>query len=182
MGIMVEDGRGTGSLVRVSSDFRFNVSARANNRSYYVSRDTGSAFSMVSHDATAAAGTFIFYFKNISTTQDFFVEFMSAGGVASILWKTFIVTGTAAGGSVITATNLNRTSTKTAAATVRGDDAITGLTPGVEISTMRSPANSQVAMDFQDTLIIPQGIAFAVEADAVSSTDVAQIFFRGFYE
>ena len=49
-------------------------------------------------------------------------------------WRVKFVTGTAAGGSVITPVNLNKASSNTAAATCRGDGSITGLTDDGDIT------------------------------------------------
>lgn len=144
--------------------------------------ESGLTFNVISHDATAAAGTHPFYFKNDSTTHLFYVDLMRVGGVASILWKLWEVTGTAAGGSALTPANMNLTSGVVASATARGDDAVTGLTQVTELATVRSAANNNTDIPFDDTLILGNGDAIAMEADAVGSTDVAEVLLRGYFK
>jgi len=182
MALKIESGLGDGRVAGVSPENRLMVAASTNIKGHFISRDDNLAVNPVSHDATAAAGTHVFYFKNDSATRDFFVDLMRVGGVASILWKVWSVTGTAADGSALTPVNLNLKSGATAEATARGGDAITGLTQVDEIATVRSAANANTDIPFDDMLILGQGDAIAVEADAVSSTDVAEVLMRGYYE
>ena len=119
MGFYIDDGKGRGNVAKVSGDQRLAVESQTGLRGYYVSRDAGLAFTVNSHDATAAASTHPFYLQNTSSTRLLFVDILRVGGVASILWKVWFVTGTAAGGSALTPTNLNSTSGNSAEATSR---------------------------------------------------------------
>ena len=181
--MIIEDGTGVGPSAKVTSDFRLNVSARANARIYYRSRDNGDAYTIVSHDATAAAGTYIIYFKNDNATKDFIVEDVLVGGAETALWKLWFVTGTAAGGSVLTPVNLNKGSGNTASATARGDDAITSLATNGQISTVRSPANDSAKFELHDALVLNLGAAIAVEIDTDDgSPSIAEAKILGYYE
>lgn len=181
MGMIFEDGRGRGSKAGVSSDFRMETSTRSNSRSYYISRDDGQVYGVTSHDATAAAGTYILYFKNTSTSKDFYIDYIECGGVETALWKVWFVTGTAAGGSALTPTNLNKKSGNVASATVRGDDSITGLSTDGQIGALRTPANDSHLLAFDDTVVLGTGDAIAIEYDA-GTTGIAEVFMRGYYE
>jgi hypothetical protein len=181
MAWQIEDGKGKGSKAGVSSDNRLDTSSRSNSRSFYISRDEGSCFSLSSHDATAAAGTYIAYFKNNSPTKNFYVDFIEVGGVETALWKVWSVTGTAAGGSAITPSNLNLTSGNVADATARGNDSITGLTTVSQLGTLRTSANSDGLIEYNDTLILGTNDAIAVEYDT-GTTGVAEVFIRGYFE
>ena len=60
------------------------------------------------------------------------------------------------------------------------------LTPGLstdgEISTRRHPANSGVGIDYDGQVRLGLNDAVAFEADAVTSTDIAEVFMRGHYQ
>ena len=182
MAFEIKDGKGRGNIAKVSSRQRLAVEASQNRRIYYVSRTDELAFTLNSHDATAAADTEIFYLKNDDTDRLLFVDLIRVGGVASILWKVWSVTGTAAGGNALTATNLNRTSGVSASITSRGDDSVTGLTLADQISSIRTVANGHGLIKYDDTLILGNGDAIAVEVDAAGSTDVAEVFCRFYFE
>ena len=181
MGLQIEDGRGTGSLVKITNDNRMSVNSKQGRRSYYISRDEGQTYNIISHDATAAAGTFICYMQNTSTSLNMFIDLIRVGGENTALWKVWFVTGTAAGGNALTATNLNRSSSNAADVNARGDDSITGLTTDVEIATMRAPANADVDIPFDDTLILGQNDALAVEYDT-GTTGIAEVLARVYFE
>lgn len=97
------------------------------------------------------------------------------------IFKIATVTGTAAGGSVLTPTNMNRTSTRAAEATVRGNGAITGLTEEFLLSSASCPADDTIVIDFHDALILGNDNAIAVEYDTgAGGTMHATIL--GYYE
>ena len=162
------------------SDKRLNVSARSNPRGFYVSRDTGQSYTVTSIDASAAAGTYIIYFQNTSSTLSFFVDKIIVGGVETALWKLWFVTGTAAGGSPLTPTNLNKRSSHAAAATSRGDDSITGLTTDGLILAIRTGANGHDDQRIDD-IILGQNHAIAIEYNT-GTTGIAEATIRGFFE
>jgi len=179
-GIVISDGR-SNNTARVTDDFRVAVESNTARRSHFISLEGGQTYNVSSHDATAAAGTFILYFKNDNSTKNFFVDLIRVGGVNAALWKVWFVTGTAAGGSVLTPTNLNSASTNSAEATVRGDDSITGLSAVDEIATARNLAGGSYNIPFDDTLVVSPNSAFAVEYDT-GTTGVAEVLLRGYYE
>lgn len=148
------------------SDTRLNVSSRSSQRLHYVSRDDGQAYTIISHDATAAAGTYIIYLQNTSSTGlALFVDDIHVEAVETSLFKIWFVTGTASGGSALTAVNLNKTSSNAAAVAARGDDAITNLTTDGQIGAIRVDANGEGEKHFEDGLILGQNDAIAIEID-----------------
>lgn len=181
MAIQIKDGTGNSYNAKVDAENRLWVEAQTIPTTATQSQE-GETYSVTSHDATAAAGTYIIYFKNDDADKLFFIDLMRLGGVATILWKVWEVTGTAAGGSALTPSNLNLQSGKAASATARGDDSITGLSTVVELATIRTAANSSGLLELDDALILGQGDAIAVEVDAAGSTDVAEVHIRGFYK
>lgn len=153
------------------SDKRLDTSSRSSERIHYVSRDDGQAYTVVSHDPTGAAGTFALYLQNISSAGLLlYVDKIRTGGIETTLWKVFFVTGIAAGGSVLTPVNMNKSSSSAAAANARGDDSITGLTTDGEIASFRTDANSHDEVKFDDAVILGQNDAIAIEVDTDDGT------------
>ena len=171
----------TGTVAEVTSDNRVMTDSKSASFGQ-VAASEGNAFTLNSHDATAAAGTYILYLQNTDNDEDFLVDLAWVGGVASILWKVWFVTRTAAGGNALTPVNLNKSSNKEASITARGDDSITGLSTDGEISTRRTVANSGVSIDYDGQLRLGLNDAIAFEADTVTSTDVAEVFIRGHFQ
>ena len=147
------------------SDTRLNTSSRSSDRIHYVSRDDGQAYTVVSHDATAAAGTYILYLQNTSTDKFLFIDDVHVETVEAALFKIWFVTGDAGGGSALTPTNLNKSSSNAAAAGSRGNDAITSLTTDGQIGAIRIGATDEGEKHFEDALILGQNDAVAIEID-----------------
>lgn len=179
MGVQIE-GAGGGELVEVTNK-RLDVNSKTTRRSFFISRDDGQVFNLNSHDASAAAGTHIVYWQNTSPTRNLVIDLVRMGGVETALWKVWFVTGTAAGGSLLTPTNMNGASANAAEGITRGDGEVTGLTQVAEIANIRSPANESMTVPFDATLIIRQNNAIAVEYDT-GTTGIAEVLIRGFYE
>lgn len=169
-----------GQLAEVTDESRLKVDAEVGSFGRFSSL-AGNAYTANSLDASALAGTHIFYFKNTSQTRAFSLDLMWFSGVQSALWKVWSVTGTAAAGSAITPTNLNLKSGNVAEATSRGNDAITGLTEMDFISVRRTAANSGVTINYDGQLILGLNDAIAVEYDT-GTTGIAEVFMRGHYD
>ena len=82
----------------------------------------------------------------------------------------------AAGSSALTPVNLNRGSSNSAAATVRGGGAITGLTDGGDVALIRVAANSTHHHDFHEALRLGQDDAIAVECETNAAVEITIIF------
>lgn len=180
MGIQIEDGIGTGQTVSVSpTGNRMNVSSRADERIYYISRDNGDAYTVASID-TAAAGEYNFYFKNTSKTKKFYVKDFIIGSGSLAIFKISTVTGTAAGTSIVPV-NLNRIAGTTADAVAFGNAAVTGLSEEALLDVVSVTADSTVSVDFHDALILGQDDAIAVEYDT-GAGDTIHITMVGFFD
>lgn len=163
----IEDGKGSGKEMSVSSTQRGNVSAKTAPRIFYSSREDGLAYAAVFDDITAAAGEYVAYLQNTSSTRNMFLSDMTAGGVENIKWKLFVCTGTAASGESVTPTELNLSKSIPAEAiAMAGNVAITGLTAGEQIATGRSGANSGAKREFDNALILGPNDAIVLEYDA----------------
>lgn len=168
------------------SDGRANVSSRQDSRAYYNSRDEGQTYSFPFEFSAAESGEFAAYFKNTNSAGLQFVPtsiICSAG--ANVKLKLWFVTGTAAGGDLVTPTNDNKTSPNAATAVaMEGGSAgtgITGLTADSLIETTRCAANHDVELSIADSVRIGQNDAIAIEVDEGTAADVEGTIL-GFYE
>ena len=162
----IEDGKGKNGDMSVSAAQRGNVSSKSNLRIFYVSRDDQQAYNAIMPTFSAAAGEYVFYLKNTSTTRNLFVQHIEFHGVQAVHWKVWEVTGTAAGGSTITPANLNLSSGLSAEAICMGGGAtITGLTTVKQIGTHRTEATGEGEMRYDDALIMGPGKAIMIEYD-----------------
>ena len=181
MGITIDDGRGTGQSAGVSiTGNRLDVSSRADERIYYISRDNGDAYTCTSIDGGAVAGEYNFYFKNTSTTQKFYVKDIVVGSSVLAIFKVSKVTGTGSG-SAVTITNLNFTSGNVAVATVLGNGPVTGLSESAVVDMVSVEADATETMDFHDALVLGQGDAIAVEYDTGAGGSV-HITMLGYFD
>lgn len=181
MGFTIDDGKGSGRSASVSSVQRLNVSAKTNPRIFYISRDDGLSFTLVSIDAASAANDYICYLKNTDTTRILLVKRITISSDVDIRYKISSVTGTAAGSSELTPVNLNLSSGNVADATARGNGAITGLTEQAVISASRVAANDDHTTELEDALILGNGDAIAIEHD-VGAAAVIEVNIEFHYE
>jgi len=182
MGLQIVDGLGRGNEAGVSDGNRLMTVSKSNIRGYYVSRDEQRAFNWIFSDATLAAGTYAGYLQNTSVTRNMFIDLIRLSAVNNIYWKIVAATGTATGGSAVTAINLNRNSGISSESSTAVQDNIGGFTAGAVIAHARTLANSQVDVPFDDMLILGPNNAIAFEGDAVGGTGIAEVLVRGFYE
>lgn len=180
MDMTIKDGRGRGYDASVSDVNRLNVSSKSQARSFYISRDDGLTFNLISTDAGAAAGDLIFYLKNTSSTRNIHLDRIEYHSANAAVWKVWQVTGTGSG-TAITPSNLNLTSSKTAEAAGLGNGAITGLTTGDQMGTHRNGADGHGDMTFEGALILGPNDAIAVEYDT-GTTGAAEIEAIFWYE
>lgn len=163
----IEDGKGKNGDMSVSTSQRGNVSAKTRDRLFYVSRDDGLAFNAIMPTMSAAAGNYVMYIKNTSSTRNMFMNHIEYHSLEAVEWKVWQVTGTAAAGNVITPSNLNLGSGLPAECTVMGGGStITGLTLGVQLGAHRTEALSEGEMDWGGGLILTPGTALMVEYQA----------------
>jgi len=161
----IEDGKGKNGDMSVSKSQRGDVSARSAPRAMYSARDEGLSFAAIYH-FTAAAGEYVAYLKNTSSTKNLFLHRLVIGGVNSVLWKLFFVTGTAAAGATVTATPTNKAKSIPAEViAMDGDTAITGLTVDGQFAAIRSVAAKDSVEEFDGTIQLGPGDALAVEYD-----------------
>ena len=162
----IQDGKGKNGDMSVSQSQRGNVSAKTRDRMFYVSRDDEQAYNAVMPTFSAAAGDYVFYLKNTSSDKNLFMHSIEYHSIQDVHWKVWLVTGTAAGGTVIIPSNMNLGSGRTAEASSMGGGAtLTGLTQSRQIGTHRTQAAGEAGMDWGEGLILPPNTAIAVEYD-----------------
>jgi len=191
MGIIdyTDDSTGFKSEVR-GSDQRLNTSARNDSRGYYNSRDKGLAFTLVFDHQGAAAGEFAVLWKNKDPDRQLVISHVGLNAVQSARIKLHFVTGTAAGGTVITPTNTNKTASHTASSTAEcrqgaSGDAITGITSESPIDFVSVPGTGTVAgheeLRLGDLIRLGQDDAIALEYVEGTTGDFWGVIF-GYYE
>lgn len=169
--VKIEDGKGKGTSASVNSVNRLDVSSRSSSRDFYISRDNGQVYTITSEDAATAANEETIYLQNTSSTKNLFIDSIILASDAEVRFRLKFVTGTAAGSTLLTAINLNKTSSNAAAVIARGDGAITGLTDDGDIALVTVGAGDTGGMSLEDALILGQNDAVAIESEAIG--DVA---------
>jgi len=174
----------TGSDERArGSDNRLNVSSRSDSRSYYNSRDNSAAFSLSWDDTSSAAGDFILYWKNTDATGKKLILHKGVlNSVNNCSFKIWTVTGTAAGATA-TPVCLNFSAPQSANATCieAAGTAITGITADLLIGHEAAAAYSPAEFDDDDTVIVGQDQAIAIEYEQ-GTTGRTWGTLYGFYE
>lgn len=148
------------------SDGRLNTSSRSDGRPYYNSRDLKKTFTAVYNHQSAVEGEFSAYIQNTSTTDDLVIVSIGLNGAQSSRIKLHLVTGTAAGGSVVTPLNPNAGSSKAASAsclTGNQGDAITGITSSGVVDFVAVQQNGHEKFRSLETLRLGQNDAIALE-------------------
>jgi len=129
-------------------------------------------YAVISVDATAVANEETICVQNTSTSKDMIIEEIVISTDTTSQWRFKFVTGTAAGSSVLTPVNLNKGSSNTAAATCRGDGAITGLTDDGDVALIRVAADTTHHHDFHEALRLGQDDAIAVECETNAAVEI----------
>lgn len=153
----------------VTADNRLQVESESSQREFFISKNAGQVFHVLSEDAAVGANEEILYIQNTSPTKLLFLGNLIVTSDINIKFRIKKVTGTAAGGSVLLAENLNLTSANAADANIRGNGSVTGLTDDGDIFVCRSLAGGSRLVNFGDTVILGQNNAIAVEIETGSS-------------
>lgn len=170
----------------LGSDGRGNVSARADSRGFYNSRDRKQTYS-ASFDHTASAnGQYSFYFKNTSPLLTFVLSGISVNSNLGANVKLWRVSGTAANGVVFTPVNLNLSASKTSDSIFiedGGGTPISGLTQVGLIEYSKISIDGHEHLETDDRIRLSQNEAIALEMDAATSS-TPHIFgtMNGFFE
>ena len=169
------------------SDGRLNVSARADARAYYNSRDKQNAFTLSWEDASTATNDFVLYWKNTAVDgRHLVIDRIEIGVVAKYAdWILHTANNeTAAGGTATTPFCLNVANPRVAPATARTADSstISTVTANLVIARTFSPAGAAAIMKFNDMLRLGQDQAILLECQAIETTARTFGTAYGYYE
>lgn len=178
---IILDGTGSGKRARVSSDNRLDVSARTDERIFYISRDNERAFSWFFEDDDAAAADFTAYLQNTSKTLRLVIHAVVVSSELASTVKLHKVTGVADTAGAVTATNLNIASGKTADDNALGGSAVGTITSSSVIEAVRVGANGTETFHGGDSIQLDTNDAIAVEYDTGTTGDF-EVTIYGFYE
>ena len=130
MGLILEDGRGSGRTAGIDSDNRLSVNAITQSTEHHANHIGGKAFSVNFSATPTGAGDCFLYIKNTSE-DDMTIEGFSLWLVADEYVDIKINDiGTPVGGTDITSVNLNSASGLLATGTFQAGNDITGLSAG----------------------------------------------------
>ena len=181
MGIQIDDATGTGQGAGISpTGNRLNVSSRADERIYYVSRDNGDSYTWSSGTYSATGDDTIFIIENTSTTQKLYISSIEMGSVVKT--RAIIHCPTASfthSGTGVTGTNLNRISGNVAAATATRDE-VNNVQGDIVWSGDIPILGNPHVVNFHDSLILGQGDSVGI--DYVTTSSAVEITVFGFFD
>jgi len=139
MGLIIEDGRGTGSTARVDSSNRLRTYGVYEKEITSVSENDGDAFTWTSVSADINTGDTALYLVNNSTSKLLSIESIYVWANTVVQFKIHCPAYvTPAGGTLVTGVNLNRTSGNAADATARTDETSNVFAAANVIKTVRN--------------------------------------------
>lgn len=154
------------------SDNREDVSARMADRFFYISRNKGSMYSWpVTY--TAAKDDFVYYFKNNSSTEKFYVKDIYLESDTDCDFELCWVTGTA-GGEPITAVKWNRSVPHTLLATAL-NSGVSDIADDGHILGFDVKAGVTSVANFGGALILGKDDAIAISVNAASRVHITLI-------
>ena len=159
------------------SDGRGNVSSRSDGREYYNSRDKQRCFCFPFEMTNATATEYFSYWKNTSISEHLVISSATINSVNACRIKAWIVSGTAAGGDVVTPANTNRAKGKDASESeaMEGGAAATGITGLTQVTLVKYrsiTAGGETLIDFKDTVRLGKGDALAIQYFSGTTGDV----------
>lgn len=169
MGIIIEDGSGSGRSARVNGENRLLTSSVSASIEHHINHSEGNAFNAMFAVTPAGANDVIFYLKN-QDEKDIVIEgvWWQTASAEQVYYK-LGVTGTAGGGSseTIIPANLNAGSAKTADVIClsRTADAavdITGTTGGTIIQKLWLTSAASVDFNANQDIIVPKNQTFTI--------------------
>lgn len=167
--------RGAKEVVH-GSDARLDVSARADDRSFYVSRDNGQLYCLRIEDDNAQVNDIVAYLRNDSPNLSVFIRDIHFSSELAATIKIAYGDSTTATGTSVTPVNLNKTAQHAADVTALGNGAVGGVTAATFFSSMRVPANTTFV--YHEVIILGQNDNIIIEYDTGSDGDIEiDIFF-----
>ncbi len=169
---MIQSGSGNGKFAKVTNDNRLTTEAESAPRQFFISRDSGQAYSVVSLDAATADAEETFYIKNTSTSKTLLIDKIEITANAIYIGRIKFVTATATG-TDLTAVNLNEGAPHTADAQIKGNGSVTGTSDAGLITVIGVPIDGTTEFNPEEALRLGQGHAIAVESKSIASVAIS---------
>ena len=181
MGLIIEDGKGTGNTTQVKKDNRLAVHSVSASIEHYVNHDKEQAYTAGFAKTPTGAGDCFGYIIN-NNDIDLIVSTLMVNTASD---ETIIIKfgdiGTPVGGSDITIVNRNAGSGNTADVTAQSGVDITGLSGGNPVaSVFVKGGESSEQIEILSSLIVPKNkmISFYVNSGAIAVTLGLSVYFH----
>ena len=181
MGLIIEDGKGTGKTVAIDSENKMEVRAVIIDSEYHINEEHGQAYSCGIQQTPTAAGDCFAYITNNSDEDMMVSALMLAAATDEYVIVKLGDTGTALGGADVTPANRNAGSGNKADVTAQQGVDITGLSGGTGVMRIfLDGAVSSKKYDICSNLIIPKNktISFYCVTGAIQITMGVAMFFH----
>jgi hypothetical protein len=177
MGLQIEDGKGRGYSVEVTSDNKLVVSARTMTRGAYVMRDNGQTYSWQNLTYDYAAAETILLVKNTSTMTLYIDRIRCSGDTATevVIHSPVCDTPT---GTAVTGVNLNRMSGNVAGAIAKANESTNSIANA--ITRQLVTANTTILFEYEGMIALGQNNCIAV--DFVANGGSAFVTIIGWFE
>lgn len=161
--MIIEDGKGTGSLAGVNRNNHLTVAAISEMYQAYSSFEKGQLFIWNSSYAATAAQT-VFAITNTDAVKALRIhQFVLSSSVAQI-WNIKKLTSGTPAGTLVTPINKNFSSGKSASALCYGNAAVNGTLVGLTLFNQMSPIATPICMCSDGALILPVNTSLIITA------------------
>lgn len=180
MGLVIEDGTGSGKQAKVNGDNRLYVNSTIKTSDAQVNLTSGKVWSCTLDDvATSGADDYIFYLKNTGDNAIHITDIRLKAETAATQIEVHAVTGTATNGTAITPASRTVGSGATMSATVESGTNITNITKSGEtlFFLQLNTVGQEYHLSTSSKIRLPKGqaVALLVETSTASITGVISI-------
>ena len=175
--MQIEDGTGKGTQTKVTHDNRLETTARTSPRIAYISKDDGLSFTW-SHFYDYDAADTILLVSNSSTTKKLFIHTIAVGTDTATRFTVHSPAYPTLAGTLVTGTNVNRTSGAVADAEAYGDE--TGNTQGDVIFNGMLIATGTAIIAPEGSIVL--GYHDCIAVDLVTAGTMGTVTITGYYE
>ena len=173
----IVDGTGNGYNAKVDKSNRLRTRAVTLSNEAFVNLEEGRAYSINVQVTPSGSNVCVFYFKNLSTTENVVFEQIGTYTAANQVLEIYLKdTGTPTSGTTVAPTNLNSNSSSVLASTIESGNSIGGLAQGNLAYRIRVSAdNSTNAFNFDQDIVVAPQQTFTVYAGVSGSA--LELFF-----
>ena len=182
MGLLIEDGKGTGKTAQVDSENRLSTLAVATTMEQHTNHKEGQAYTAMFSVTPTGAGDCFGYIKNESDTDMLITALMMRCASDEIIQLKLGDSGTPTGGTDITLVNRNAGSGFSATVDAQQGVDITGLSGGAVVAgAFIDGATNSLKVDIKSALIIPKNkvVTFYVVTGTAAVMVCCSIHFHG---